>query len=71
MNETYTLTIFLDRKCMSTATAFSKPKMIDLMNAADNDMKDLGYRRVSTKRVRMSKPDHTHITNYSLCYTRV
>ncbi len=71
MNDVYTLTIFLDRKCMSSATAFNKSKMVDLLNSTDNNMKDLGYKRVSTKRVRISKPDHTHVTNYSLCYTRV
>lgn len=68
MNETYTITIFLNGKYMSSVTACDKPKLIDLLNATDNNMKDLGYKRVGTAKVRIGRK---RLTNYSLNYTRV
>lgn len=71
MNDKYTLTIFLDRKYVSSATLFDQLKIIDLMNTVDTNMKDQGYKRINAKKVRVSRKDRTHITNYSLFYTRV
>lgn len=71
MNEIYTLTVFLDRKYVSSVKTPNKKAMIDLLNSTDNNMKDFGYKRVSTEKVRINKPDHTYVTNYSLCYTRI
>ncbi len=71
MNEIYTLTIFLDRKYMSTATVFKKSIIFDLLALTDNNMRKLGYKGVYIKKVRTNKPDRKKITNYSLCYTKI